>query len=141
MQAGKPLSRMRDYSLRTDLGARAWDIFCTANFFNFMPWTAAIEYLLQAKPQSVTRYDQHLVTQFLQNLDEDRFELISPRGEPERSTLIVMRPRKPQEAGIWQERLSIAGFDVAVREGNLRISPHLHNSPEDISGLMRVLSS
>jgi selenocysteine lyase/cysteine desulfurase len=141
MQAGKPLSKMRDYSLRTDLGARAWDVFCTANFFNFMPWTAAIEYLLLAKPQSVARYDQQLVTQFLQNLDEDRFELISPRAEPERSTLIVMRPRKPQEAGIWQERLSIAGFDVAVREGNLRISPHLHNSPEDISGLMRVLSS
>jgi len=38
MQAGKSLDNMRDYSLRTDLGARAWDVFCTANFFNFVPW-------------------------------------------------------------------------------------------------------
>jgi selenocysteine lyase/cysteine desulfurase len=141
MQAGKPLDRMRDYSLRTDLGARAWDVFCTANFFNFVPWTAAIEYLLQAGPESVARYDEQLVTQLLQSLDEDRFELISPRTQPQRSTLIVMRPRKPQEAGVWQERLSLAGFDVAVREGNLRISPHLHNSPEDIARLAGVLST
>src|ERR1035441_9906033 len=42
--------KMRDYSLRNDLGARAWDVFCTANFLNFMPWTAAIEHLLQAGP-------------------------------------------------------------------------------------------
>ena len=41
MPAGKPLDKMRDYAPRTDLGARAWDIFCTANFFNFVPWTAA----------------------------------------------------------------------------------------------------
>jgi cysteine desulfurase/selenocysteine lyase len=141
MQAGKPLDRMRDYSLRTDLGARAWDVFCTANFFNFVPWTAAIEYLLQAGPENVARYDEQLVTQLLQSLDEDRFELISPRTQPQRSTLIVMRPRKPQEAGVWQERLSLAGFDVAVREGNLRISPHLHNSPEDIARLAGVLST
>jgi len=37
MQAGKPLDKMRDYSLRNDLGARVWDVFCTANFLNFMP--------------------------------------------------------------------------------------------------------
>jgi hypothetical protein len=45
MQAAKPVDQMRDYSLRNDLGARAWDVFCTANFFNFVPWVAAIEYL------------------------------------------------------------------------------------------------
>lgn len=141
MQAGKPLDKMRDYSLRTDLGARAWDVFCTANFFNFVHWTAAIEYLLQAGPASVANYDERLVTQFLQDLNEDRFELISPRTGPARSSLIVIRPRGAEEAGAWQERLSVAGFDVAVREGNLRISPHLHNSQEDITRLAKVLST
>lgn len=141
MQAGKPLDKMRDYSLRTDLGARAWDVFCTANFFNFVPWTAAIEYLLQAGPASVANYDERLVNQFLQNLNEDRFELISPRAGPARSSLIVIRPCAAEEAGTWQERLSAAGFDVAVREGNLRISPHLHNTHEDIAKLLEVLST
>ncbi|HEY2460391.1 MAG TPA: aminotransferase class V-fold PLP-dependent enzyme [Candidatus Acidoferrum sp.] len=141
MQAGKRLDSMRDYSLRTDLGARAWDVFCTANFLNFMPWTAAIEYLLQAGPADIAGYDERLVNQLLQNLDEDRFELVSPRTGPQRSTLVVMRPRKAKEAGAWHERLSASGFDVAVREGNLRISPHLHNSHEDIAKLIAALST
>ncbi len=138
MQAGKPLDKMRDYSLRNDLGARAWDVFCTANFLNFVPWTAAIEYLLQARPANIASYDERLVTQLLQDLDEDRFELISPPTGPQRSTLIVMRPRK-ETAGAWKERLSVAGFDIAVREGNLRISPHLHNSHENIAKLVSAL--
>lgn len=140
MQAGKPLDNMRDYSLRTDLGARAWDVFCTANFFNFVPWTAAIEYLLQAGPANIASYDERLVTELLQDLDEDRFELISPPAGPYCSTLIVLRPRK-EEAGAWKERLAVAGFDIAVREGNLRISPHLHISHQDIAKLALALST
>jgi selenocysteine lyase/cysteine desulfurase len=32
--------------LRDDLGAAAYDVFGTANFLNFRPWTASVEYLL-----------------------------------------------------------------------------------------------
>ena len=141
MQAGKPLDKMRDYSLRNDLGARVWDIFCPANFLNFMPWTAAIEYLLQAGLENIADYDQRLVTGLLQKLDEERFELISPRTGPQRSTLIVIRPRQGEQTAIWHNRLSSAGFDVAVREGSLRISPHAHNSMEDITNLAEALST
>ena len=141
MQSGKPLDKIRDYSMRSDLGARAWDLFCTANFLNFVPWTAAIEFLLQAGPANIAGYDERLVTRFLENLDGDRFELISPRRGPQRSTLIVMRPREAGEAEAWHKRLARAGFDVAVREGNLRISPHLHNTVEDMANLLRALSA
>ena len=140
MQAGKPLNQMRDYSLRGDLGARTWDVFCPANFLNFVPWTAAVEYLLQAGPERVAAYDQALVTQLLATLHEDHFELVSPRTEPHRSTLIVLRPRRHQDVEAWQRRLLQSGLDVAVREGNLRISPHLHNTSEDIAKLSEALS-
>jgi cysteine desulfurase/selenocysteine lyase len=141
MQAGTPLDKMRDYVLRADLGARAWDVFCTANFFNFVPWTAAIEYLLGAGPADVSAYDEALVTELVANLDEDRFELISPRAGPRRSTLVVIRPRKDKDAVAWRNLLAMSGFDVAVREGNLRISPHLHNSHEDMEKLAALLST
>lgn len=141
MQAGRPLDRMRDYSPRSDLGARAWDVFCPANFLNFAPWTEAIEYLLAAEPAEVAAYDDALVGRLLDGLDENRFELVSPREGPERSTLVVLRPRKGHDAGWWEARLSAAGLDVALREGNLRISPHLHNSPEEIERLLDELSA
>jgi hypothetical protein len=62
MLAGKPLDKMRDYCRRTDLGARVWDVFCTANFLNLVPVTAAIGYLLQAGLANIAGYDQQLVT-------------------------------------------------------------------------------
>ena len=34
------------YEIRPDLGARAYDVFCTANFLNFLPWTRSVAYLL-----------------------------------------------------------------------------------------------
>lgn len=141
MQTGRPLDQMRDYSLRNDLGARVWDVFCTANFLNFVPWTRAIEYLLQAGPAIVAEYDQQLVTQLLQDLDEDRFELISARKGLERSALIVIRPCKSETVTAWHRRLSAGGFDIAVREGNLRISPHLHNSRGEVAGLIEALAT
>jgi cysteine desulfurase/selenocysteine lyase len=141
MQAGKPLDKMRDYAPREDLGARAWDVFCTANFLNFVPWTAAIEYMLEADPANVAAYDEALVTQFVGRVDEDRFELISPRTGPQRSALVVLHPRKGGDATAWHSRLSAAGFDVALREGNLRISPHMHNSHEDIARLAELFSA
>lgn len=141
MQAGKSLDKMRDYSPRPDLGARAWDVFCTANFLNFVPWTAAVEYVLEAGPANIAGYDEALVTRFVASVDEDRFELISPRAGPQRSSLIVLAPRKGGDAAAWLKRLSAAGFDMALREGNLRVSPHLHNSHEDIAKLAELLSA
>jgi cysteine desulfurase/selenocysteine lyase len=140
MQAGKPLDRMRDYSPRTDLGARAWDVFCTANFLNFVPWTAAIEYLLTAGPANVAAYNEGLISRLVDKLDENRFERISPREGPERSTLVVLRSRRDRDAKWWHARLAADGLDVALREGNLRVAPHLHNTPEDIDKLLRALA-
>lgn len=140
MQIGKPLDQMRDYSLREDLGARAWDVFCPANFLNFVPWTAALEYLLDAGVARIEEWDQQLIERIVHGLDEDRFELISPRSGAQRTTLVVIRPRSDRNAREWHQQLSRAGLDVAVREGNLRISPHLHNSVEDVERLVEVLA-
>lgn len=141
MQLGKSLDKMLEYTLRTDLGARAWDVFCTANFLNYVPWTAAVEYLLRAGLATVSRYDEQLVTELLSGIDRDRFDLVSPDAGPERSTLVVLRPRGKEDGRFWQARLHEAGFEVAAREGNLRISLHLHNSQEDVLSLIKALGT
>lgn len=85
MQQGKPLDK-RDYTPRQELGARAWDIFCTANFLNFR-----------------------------------------------------IRPVSGQSSD-WHIKLAKAGIDVAIREGNLRIAPHLHNTLADVDRLLQQMS-
>jgi selenocysteine lyase/cysteine desulfurase len=141
MVAGQPLDRIRDYSLRTDLGARQWDVFCPANFFNVVPWTASIEYLLHADPAAVARHDGELVARLLQRLDARRFEVVSPSGGPLRSAIVILRLREPGNIVAWFERLAAAGVDVSVGAETIRISPHLHNTPEDIDSLVGVLSA
>src|SRR5262249_22064641 len=48
--------------------ARTFDVFGTANFFNFKPWAAALEYLLDVGIASIEAYDQQLVGHFLDGL-------------------------------------------------------------------------
>jgi cysteine desulfurase / selenocysteine lyase len=141
MVAGKPLDQIRDYAPRTDLGARAWDVFGTANFLNFIPWIASLEYLLQAGPAAVAGYDDHLVAHLLQRVDDRRFEVVSPVKAPQRSTIVILRLKKAGDVFAWFERLTAMGLDIAVGVDSIRISPHLHNTSEDVDRIVRALSA
>jgi cysteine desulfurase/selenocysteine lyase len=125
--------------LRDDLGAAAWDVFGTANFLNFRPWTASVEYLLRLGTERVAARDQALVERFLQGLDPDRYRLVSPRQGPGRSTLVVLGHHRPGRTEALHERLAAAGVDVALRRGRLRVSPHLYNTDADVDRALEVL--
>ena len=125
--------------LRDDLGAAAYDVFGTANFLSFQPWTASVEYLLELGIERVAAWDQALVERFLGGLDPDRYRLVSPRTGPRRSTLVVFGPQRPERARGLHRRLADAGVDVAFRRGNLRVSPHLYNTEADIDRALEVL--
>ena len=125
--------------LRDDLGAAAWDVFGTANFLNFRPWTASVEYLLGLGTERVAARDQALVERFLQGLDPDRYRLVSPRQGPGRSTLVVLGHHRPGRTEALHERLAAAGVDVALRRGRLRVSPHLYNTDADVDRALEVL--
>jgi selenocysteine lyase/cysteine desulfurase len=140
MQAGRPLDQMRDYTHGVHLGATNWDVFCTANFLNFRPWTASVAYIVQAHPEQVALYDQQLIDGFIKGLDRDRYELVSPESGSLRSTLVVIRPLGDIDSSQLLHRLAHAGIDVALREGNLRLSPHLHNTMADMNRVLDVLS-
>jgi cysteine desulfurase/selenocysteine lyase len=85
--------------------------------------------------------DQRIVEKIIQELDRDRFRVLSPESGHSRSTLVVIRPIKMYDGLEWQRRLDRAGIDVAVREGNLRIAPHVHNTMDDADRLLKVLGS
>jgi len=71
----------------------------------------------------------------------DRYELISPQDGPSRSTLIFISHRRPDfNQKIYQD-LRQAKVDVAYRKGNLRLSPHLYNTPNDIDQVLSLLNA
>jgi cysteine desulfurase/selenocysteine lyase len=135
------LGRQVSYRLRGDLGAARYDVFGTANFLNFMPWTASVEYLLEVGVDRVAAWDQALVERLVQGLDPGRYRLLSPRGGAPRSTLVVLTHHEQARNAALHQELAAAGVDVALRDGNLRVSPHLYNTEADVDRALEVLDA
>ncbi len=143
MQGGQTLNLMREreVTIRNDLGASVYDVFCTANFLNFMPWTASVEYLLRKGIKQIETYNSTLVSRFIDGLDSKKYEVISAREEAACSTLVVATHKQPGRNHELCDALKNEGIDVALREGNLRLSPHLYNRAEEIDRTLSVLNA
>jgi selenocysteine lyase/cysteine desulfurase len=138
-QGQDDLGQDSGYRLREDVGAAGWDVFGTANFLTFQPWTASVEYLLGLGIDRVAAWDQHLVDRFVGGLDPDRYELVSPGRGPARSALAVFGDHRPERNPPLHQALTAAGVDAAFRRGRLRVSPHLYNTEADIDRALEVL--
>jgi cysteine desulfurase/selenocysteine lyase len=131
---------MTAYNVRDDLGARAFDVPGTANFLNFGTWCASIDYLLRVGLEAVARYDDLLVQRLLGAIPPDRYDVLSPREGPHRSTLVVVRPNDGRAAEAVHRTLIENRVDAAYREGAVRFAPHLYNTVDEIDYVGGVLS-
>ncbi|MGZ8995007.1 MAG: aminotransferase class V-fold PLP-dependent enzyme [Rhodospirillales bacterium] len=128
-----------DLTPAQDVGSRRYDVFGTANFFNFAPFAAAIEYLLDIGIAEVEAHDQALVDRFLAGLPRERFDVLSPETGPARSTLILISAKDRASNRAIYGSLAEAGIHVAFRAGSLRLSPHVYNTPADIDRVLAAL--
>ncbi len=120
--------------------ARKYDVFGTANFFNFVPFKAAIDYWLKIGLNTVEEHNQDLIDQFLEGLNKDRYTLISPKERIGRSNLVVISHEdKAKNEKIFQDLLSHDIY-TAFWKGNIRIAPHVYNSPSDIQRVLTILN-
>lgn len=121
--------------------SRTYDVFGTANFFNFKPWAASVEYLLKQGIGRIASYDQGLVEQFISGIDPKKYELANPPAGEARSTLVFISHRDPMRNDEIQMKLKGAGIEAAYRRGKLRFSPHLYNTSADITKTLAVLNA
>lgn len=133
------LSKEGAYDLSPNRTVRDYDLFCTANFMVFRPWLAALRFLLSVGVDEIERYDQHLVDMLVEGIGRIGLELVSPSFGAERSTLVYLRAGTEERTRALYEALLDAGVHVAIRKGQVRISPHLYNTVEDIEAALRVL--
>jgi cysteine desulfurase / selenocysteine lyase len=128
-----------DLTLRADPGAARYDVFATANFFNFKPWAAAIEYLLGLSVEAARSHDEVLVQRLIDGLDRRRYRITSPEAGPRRSTLVFIEPVKRERAKDIYNALQAAHVHAAFRAGALRFSPHIYNTADDIERALMML--
>jgi len=140
-QTADDLMGSSDPDCEREIAARRYDVFGTANFFQFAAWSAAIDLVLDTGVEAIAAHDQGLVERLTSGLDRDRYELKSPKRGTERSTLVfVSLRRRPERNRYLHTHLTAGGVDCSLRRGQLRISPHFYNSSHEIDRALELLS-
>jgi cysteine desulfurase/selenocysteine lyase len=121
-------------------GARRWDSPETASFINLAAMDASLTLLLRIGVDAVWEHTRRLTAMLLERLPRDRYVLASPPSADARGPYACLAARKPEMTARLLERLRAAHVVVCLREGALRVSPHLYNSERDIDRLMMVLA-
>ncbi len=125
--------------VKTGLGGRKYDVFGTANFFNFKPLTASVEYLLECGIDKIARYDVRLIERLVASLDRKHYVIVGPGNGIGRAPIVFISHREEARNRAIYEGLTAAGIHVALRKGQLRLSPHLYNTVADIDSVIQVL--
>jgi selenocysteine lyase/cysteine desulfurase len=120
-------------------GARRWDSPETASFNNLAAMDASLSLLLRIGVETVWEHSRRLTLMMIDRLPRDRFVLASPASADARGTYACVGARKQEKTAHLFEKLRAAQIFVSLREGSLRISPHLYNSERDIDRLLAVL--
>jgi selenocysteine lyase/cysteine desulfurase len=136
------LSKERiEYQVPNALGARQYDVFGTANFLNFKPWAAAVEYLLEQGIERIEERNDSLVSRLIAGVNRKTYDLLSPRTGEARSTLVFISHKQTSRNANIYEALTQNGVHVALRSDKLRFSPHLYNTEQEIDYALSVLES
>lgn len=119
--------------------ARQWDMFGTANFFNYVPLTKSIEYFLKIGLDNVAAHNKILQDYFIQHLDKQFYSLISPIELKQRSGLMVFSHQQPERnQGIFDNLVNRQIYG-ALWKGKLRVAPHVYNTLDDIKTCLHAL--
>jgi len=137
--SAEDLAANREITLPQVRGAGKFDVFGTANFFNFYPWSASIKYLLDIGIERIRAQNNILINNLINGLIQSGYDLISPQPEGKRSALVVFSHKNPALNLKIFNILKVNGIFGAFWKGNIRISPHVFNVPEDIGKLLSVL--
>ena len=128
-------------TFRLAKGARRWDSPETASPFNLAPMDASLDLLLRIGVETVWEHTRRLITMMIERLPRDRCVLASPASADARGSYACIAARTAEKTTELFERLRAAKVVVSLREGALRISPHLYNSERDIDRLLMLLAT
>ncbi len=107
----------------------------TLPYHNLWAMRRSTELLLQLGPAAVEEYVVGLAQSFARMLEEQGFRLAVPAREV-RSGIVAAVVPKPEEA---YQRLAQRGIICAQREGLLRFSFHIYNTPADAERAAKAL--
>jgi selenocysteine lyase/cysteine desulfurase len=121
-------------------GARRWDMAETSNYFNFAAMDASLRFILQFQPETVQAHNRKLIDLLFERLPKDRCIPASPLDAARRGPYGCFAARSLEKTTELYHRLVKEKVITSLREGNIRVSPHLYNTGRDIDRLIAAIA-
>jgi selenocysteine lyase/cysteine desulfurase len=123
--------------------AKRWDAPEWASHFNFnlAAMEASVDFVVRMGPELVAAHNQKLIELLFARLPKDRFVVASPLDPQKRGPYGCFAARSREKTAQYYQHLRKENIIVSLREGNIRVSPHLYNTERDIDRLIAAVSS
>jgi len=122
-------------------GAHRWDAAEASTHFNFnlTAMDASVDFVLRVGPDLVLKHNRKLIEFLFERLPKDCVPA-SPLDCAQRGPYGCFTAPTPEKTAELYKRLRKENVIVSMREGRIRVSPHLFNSEQDIDRLIGVVS-
>lgn len=118
-----------------------WDAAQASSIYNFnlTVMEASARFVLNATPALIHDHNQSLIDYFFERLP-DGYRLASPRQASHRGVFGCIEVGSRCDTESLYQTLRDERFVVALREGKIRVAPHLLNSTQDMDRLLVSLA-
>ena len=123
--------------------AKRWDAPEWASYFNFnlVAMDASVDFVVRMGPELVAAHNRRLIEFMYERLPKDRCVPASPLDPAQRGPYGCFAARSREKTAELYKLLRKENVVVSLREGNIRVSPHLYNTERDIDRLISVITS
>ena len=118
-----------------------WDSAEASSIYNFnlTVMEASVKFVLNATPALIHDHNQSLINYFFERLP-DGYRMASPRQASRRGAFGCVEVGSRSDTEALYQTLRDERFVVALREGKIRVAPHLLNSTQDLDRLLVSLA-
>jgi len=128
--------KLRDYDMTWRDDARRFE-FITLPFQDFAGMNASLELFFELGPDRIAAHVEQLVDAMVEWAESRRdVKLVTPSTRERRGGIACVRPRDGERASA---RLTSKGIVHSLREGNIRLSPHVYNDLRDVRSALEAL--
>jgi selenocysteine lyase/cysteine desulfurase len=122
--------------------AKRWDSPEWASYFNLnlVAMDTSVDFVVRMGPELVAAHNRKLIELMYARLPKDRFVPASPLDPAQRGPYGCFAARSPEKTAEVYNRLRKENVVVSLREGNIRVSPHLYNTERDIDRLIGAVT-
>lgn len=113
----------------------------TPNTFGMIGTTEALKYFMELGVENIFNHILDIQDKLMEKLDTAKYKIESDLSPEHRSNILLFSHSDPGKNKEIQRSLEQKNIYIAVREGFLRLAPHIYNNYDDVDTLAKALNS